>query len=188
MHYRRARREREAGRGEFEACYTNVVFLHGKSKVGPTSSDVCEGHFFFFHIKEVTDKPHNHQQLCSSRAVFASLSQLPPCCFQQQQAAVSGEKNPEKVIVRDLLCTKQQTASQHQSAPGRRSLVCVVSSSTVVSRTPEKSYSVSQTQCVKCSMPEYQDVLLHPAAFCSMFMTLNCRWRAGSQYKSNALQ
>lgn len=96
MHYRRARREREAGRGEFEACYTNVVFLHGKSKVGPTSSDVCEGHFFFFHIKEVTDKPHNHQQLCSSRAVFASLSQLSPCCFQQQQAAVSGEKALKK--------------------------------------------------------------------------------------------
>lgn len=114
MHYRRARREREAGRGEFEACYTNVVFLHGKSKVGPTSSDVCEGHFFFFHIKEVTDKPHNHQQLCSSRAVFASLSQLSPCCFQQQQAAVSGEKALKKSSY--ATCSAPNSRQRHNTS------------------------------------------------------------------------
>lgn len=187
MHYRRARRERGRQRRVWSLLYKCCLFTW-KKQSGSDQLRCVRGTFFFFPHKRghrQTPQPSAALQLPGS-VCFAlpALTVLFPAaaggCFRR--------KSLEKVIVRDLLSTKQQTASQHQSAPGRRSLVCVVSSSTVVSRTPEKSYSVSQTQCVKCSMPEYQDVLLHPAAFCSMFMTLNCRWRAGSQYKSNALQ
>lgn len=143
--------------------------------------------FFFPHKRGHRQTPQPSAALQLPGSVCFALPAL-TVLFPAAAGGCFRRKSLEKVIVPDLLSTKQQTASQHQSAPRRRSLVCVVSSSTVVSRTPEKSYSVSQTQCVKCSMPEYQDVLLHPAAFCSMFMTLNCRWRAGSQYKSNALQ
>ena len=124
-------------------------------------AQMCARDFFFFfcvrlHVKEVTDKPHNHEQLCSSRAVFASLSQLSPCCFQQQQAAVSGEKALKKSLY--ATCSAPNSRQRHNTSRLLGDSVCsVVSPSTAVSRTPEKDivcskHSVSNVVCENIRM------------------------------------
>ena len=130
-------RERQAEES-LEPVIQMLSFYMEKAKwVRPaqTCARDCFVFCFFFgydclHVKEVTDKPQKP----------SAALQLPgSVCFALPALTVLFSWNSsEKVIVRNLLSTKQQTASQRQSAPGRQSLVCVVSPSTILSRTPAK--------------------------------------------------